>query len=97
MTAPEPDAGLLAYFADRERRRHNRVYATWNALSPSEQRLVKEAAVMGYVQAVRGHGPHDAKIPKDSAVVAAVIDAIHANDDKFPYIAGLTRRRKAKP
>ncbi len=91
------DDELMRYLAAREQSRADMARATWDAMSTTEQRLFREAAVMGYLQAVRQHAPHDTRIPKDRAIVAAVIDAIHAFDDLYPFTAGLTRRRKSKP
>lgn len=92
---PKLSDGLLEYFRASEQARTDYVAATWNSLSPREQRLMKEAAVMGYVQGVRMHGPMNAEIPPDSTIVYQVIASCRSNEDLYPFISGLTRRRKA--
>jgi len=87
------DETLMAYLAARDQARANATRATWDAMTHTEKRLFREAAVMGYLQGMWDHGNHDAKIPPDRVVVTAVIAAIHAFDDLYPFTAGLTRRR----
>ena len=95
MPTAELEDELNRYLAAREQQRAEATRATWDAMTSTEQKLFREAAVMGYIQAVRQHAPHGAPIPRDRTVVAAVIDAIHAFDDLYPFTSGLTRRRKA--
>lgn len=94
-TTPVIDGQLMAYFAERERQRDTAVARRWAALSPREQRLVREAAVMGYVQGVRSvPGSHDTQVPPDSTIIARVINACAAMSDLYPtiYRAGSRRR-----
>ena len=78
---PEP---LLAYFAQREAARADAVNAFLASLTESERRLMREAAVMGYVRG-RMH-PEGEAHPKGSAVLAEVIDACLALPDLYPVI-----------
>lgn len=81
---PEP---LLAYFAKRQQQRAEAVEATLASLSERERRLIREAAVMGYARG-RMH-PDGQDQPKDSAVLAEVIDACLAMPDLYPIISGV--------
>ena len=78
---PEP---LLAYFAQREAARAEAVAAFLAKLTERERRLMREAAVMGYVRG-RMH-PEGVAHPKDAAVLAEVIDACLAFPDLYPVI-----------
>lgn len=82
-TIPEP---LLAYLAQREAARANAVTAFLDSLTDRERGLVHDAAVMGYVQGLmrdRAEG-----CPKDSRVMALVVDACLALPDLYPTISG---------
>ena len=81
---PEP---LIRYFADRATQRARDVDTILAALTERERRLVREAAVMGYVRG-RMH-PADVDQPKDSAVLSEVVDACLAFPDKYPVISGV--------
>ncbi len=83
-TIPE---GLAAYLAARDRLRARQVSDALAALTPREQALVREAAVMGYVQGAFDTGAIGAKIPADSKILAAVIAACLAAPDLYPAIA----------
>lgn len=78
---------LLAYFAEREQQRADDVAATLACLTERERRLIREAAVMGYVRG-RMH-PADQDQPKDAAVLATVVDACLAMPDLYPVISGV--------
>lgn len=78
---PEP---LLAYFAQREAARADVVLTFLASLTERERRLMREAAVMGFVRG-RMHPDSEAH-PKDSAVLAEVIDACLALPDLYPVI-----------
>lgn len=78
---PEP---LLAYFAQREQQRAAAVEAFLDSLTDYERGLVHDAAVMGYVQGLmrdRSEG-----VPKDSEVMALVVDACFAHSDLYPTV-----------
>lgn len=81
MTQPLP-AEFAAYLAARDRQRADAVAAVLGELTPRERHLVHDAAVMGYVRG-RMH-PQDEPHPKDSVVVAEVIDACLALPDLYP-------------
>lgn len=78
---------LIRYLAERDTQRAENVDAVVAALTERERRLVREAAVMGYVQG-RRH-PADETHPKDSAVFSSVIDACLAAPDLYPVISGV--------
>lgn len=85
-----PDA-LLSYLAAREQRRWENVDRAIGRLTPREQRLVREAAVMGYVQGTRSvPGGHNGKIPPDLQIVGLVVDGCLAMPDLYPLIADYT-------
>lgn len=87
--------GLAAYMAAREQYRGEEVRRRWDALSTRERRLVREAAVMGYVQGVRSQpGGHTATIPHDAVIVTAVIDACLSFPDLYPTIDRAGSRRR---
>lgn len=98
--------GLLDYFADRRQKRADAVQRALDTLTPFERRLVHEAAVMGYVRgAMAGRsratlGEHrDGDIPKDAAIIFAVVDACAAMSETYPYLAAASfgkRRRITK-
>lgn len=104
MTAPgNPPipAELAAYLAGREQARAEELAYVFGRLSPREQRLVKEAAVMGYVQGTRAvPGGYGARIPPDSQVLALVAGACLAMPELYPGFARLARprpQRRAQP
>lgn len=84
MAETVPEA-LLAYFAQRETARAEAVTAFLAKLTERERRLMREAAVMGYVRG-RMH-PDSEPHPKDAAVLTEVIDACLAFPDLYPVIA----------
>jgi hypothetical protein len=77
---------LVDYMERRRQQRADAVNETLAALTERELRLVKEAAVMGYVQGVRHH---DLPMLRDSDVLSLVIDACHSFPVEYPTI---TRR-----
>jgi hypothetical protein len=78
---------LVAYLVERDTQRANAVDATLACLTERERRLVREAAVMGYVQGRRHLAGDDQ--PKDAAVLHLVVDACLAAPDLYPVIAGV--------
>lgn len=74
----------LLMAAQTERRRGRE--AALNGLTEREQRLFREAAVMGYVLGGMGAG-HHGKIPPDSQVLEMVRDGCLANGDLYPIIS----------
>lgn len=89
MTAVDLPEDLVRYLADRDRQHHHAVVETLAAMTDREQLLVREAAVMGFVQGQRaGTG---AGTPRDSVILARVIDAALAMPDLYPTISHLRR------
>lgn len=83
-TASVPE-WLAQYMAQRDTARVNAVTALLTGLSEREFLLVKEAAVMGWVQ---GKRHHDLDVPKDRQILCTVIDACLAFPDLYPTITG---------
>lgn len=81
-----PSDTLYAYLVKRANARRIRAAEVFNALSDRERHLVKEAAVMGYVQG-RMHTA-GAEHPKDAEVMFLVIDGCLSNPDLYPTLAG---------
>lgn len=93
MTTPQLSDKLLRYHAERERQRADEVRRTLNALSPREQQLVCEAAVMAYVRGVMAGRVGDYDIPTNSAILAEVVDAALAMPDLYPAINSVANDR----
>lgn len=100
---------LLAYFASRVQHRAARANTAIATLRPYERRIVREAAVMGYVLGHgagrldgvqnRGHAEIQAEWPKDSAVLQNVLEHCDSTSDLYPYLAAACdgqRRRVTK-
>ncbi|MYX14438.1 hypothetical protein GTY67_13630 [Streptomyces sp. SID8374] len=86
MTTPLPD-GLVDYLIARDAQRADAVAQFLGRLTDREHTLMRDAAVMGYVQG-RRH-PHDEEHPKDSAVLRLVVDAALAIPDLYPAVAAV--------
>lgn len=97
MTADLDDVVTRYLEAGRARRETDR-NAVMSALTKREQALIREAAVMGYVQGIRAAGTgRDHGIPPDGQILASVIDGCLAMSDLYPAIRRAYRRglRKA--
>ena len=81
-TASVPE-WLAQYTVQRDTARTNAVTALLTGLSERELLLVKEAAVMAWVQGIR-HS--DLKMPGDRQVLFTVVDACRAFPDLYPTI-----------
>jgi hypothetical protein len=79
---------LAAYLATRDQQRMEAVGRAWGAMTEREQRLVREAAVMGYVHGAQ-FAPHRESIPHDREIVIEVLEACIHHNDLYPVIAGL--------
>ncbi|MGW6912516.1 hypothetical protein ACWGB8_01640 [Kitasatospora sp. NPDC054939] len=77
-----PDA-LVDYFAQREDYRARAVAGVLSGLTNRERLLVREAAVMGWVQGIRHH---DLAYPGDRQALTAVVDACLSFPDLYPTI-----------
>lgn len=78
---------LVGYLTARAQRREERVDAMLAAMTPREQRLVREAAVMGFVHGKGFTGPEH---PKDTPVMRGVLSACDAMPDLYPIMSSLT-------
>jgi len=88
---PEIDERLLRYFAIREVERSESVARTLAGMTERERRLVREAAVMGYVQGVKAvPGGHRETFPPDADVLYQVVDACLHFDDLYPVMRSVT-------
>lgn len=81
-TANLPDA-IASYLAQRDASRRDAVAAVLTVLTEREWLLVKEAAVMGWVQGMRHH---DLGYPGDGQALITVVDACLAFPDLYPTI-----------
>jgi len=77
---PIPEA-LVRYFEQRAAQRRAEVSALFERLTERERRLVKEAAVMGWVQGMR-HS--DLAYPGGRYALAVVLDGCLAHEDLYP-------------
>lgn len=84
MTIPIPD-GLIDYLAAHDHTRNQEIDTALNTLTPREQALVREAAVMGYVQGTTS--APDENYPRDTVVLRLVVAACLAMPDLYPTIA----------
>lgn len=78
-------AALAPVLAEKVRSRRDHAAATFGALTEREQRLVREAAVMGYVNGV-AFGPYRDHIPPDGEIVIEVIQCCRSNHDLYPLL-----------
>lgn len=82
---PEIPEKLLAYFAKREQQRHERVDTALMRRTSDELRLMREAAVMGYV--LGKQTSRDEAVPGDLAILRSVVAACLAHSDLYPAIS----------
>lgn len=87
MTEPLPD-DLVAYLTDRDQSRQRAAAELYGRLTERERGLVREAAVMGYVQGVMH--PRELPVPRDSEMVFRVVDGCRSNADRYPLLGTLT-------
>ena len=80
---------IIRYIAVRDAQRRDRVERALGALTERELRLVREAAVMGYIQGRMATQAGVDAIPKDSNIVWCVIDACYGASDLYPTISTL--------
>lgn len=94
MSAPLPPA-LLAYLAQRDAERATAVRDFLASLTARERALMRDAAVMGYVQG-RRH-PVGEPHPKDGAVLDLVVDACLHFTDLYPGVAHVAAHATEEP
>lgn len=84
MTIPE---NLLTYMREREKARMDEFTALMESLSPREQSLIREAAVMGFVHGTMAAGgiPRE-HFPKDSEITQRVVEGCRSMSDLYPTI-----------
>jgi hypothetical protein len=104
---PELPPGLFEYFASREQQRAERADTAWRTLTNFERRVLKEAAVMGYVLGYRAGnldgrdgngGPLDRteRIPADFDIVRTVIQHCDSTSDLYPYLSAACYGRQRR-
>jgi hypothetical protein len=86
---------LVSYLADREQQRAKAVEDFLAKLTPRERALVHDAAVMGYVQGLMR--TRDEGIPKDSQVIALVVDACFAFEDQYQGVNRIAAASAPEP
>lgn len=86
----QPLEALAGYLSLRHSQRMKAVDDRVERLSTRELRLVREAAVMGYVTGVMC-GPYRDGIPNDTRILKEVIDRCMSNPDLYPTLAGQPR------
>lgn len=89
MSSPDSH-GLPQYLVDYILKRDQQYMQDVNdflaSLTQRERLLLKDIAVMGYVQGMRR--PKNEKIPTDGAIVCTVVHACFAFSDKYPAVRG---------
>ena len=77
---------LMAYFDQQAHARAADVAEVLDGLTERERGLVHDAAVMGYVRG--SMHPRGEEIPKDSLIVADMVNACLAHADLYPTLTG---------
>jgi hypothetical protein len=104
---PDVIEALARIFEANRQHRAARASTALSTMSRHERRLVKEAAVMGYVLGYRSGnldgragigGPlhTSAPFPGDASIVRQVIEHCDSTDDLYPYIAALCAGRRRR-
>lgn len=88
MTTPAIPEALARYLLERDAQHAEAVAEFLAALTDRERALIRDFAVMGYVQG-RMH-PQGEPHPKDSHVLALVVDACLAHRDLYPAVNAIT-------
>ena len=73
---------IADYFERRQQARTSRIRDFLDTLTPREQALVEQAAVMGYVRGTMA--PKGAEIPLNKEILAEVVDACFAFPELYP-------------
>lgn len=87
---PELEEGLRRYMANRHRQDISRVVAVFGAMTPREQKLVREVAVMAGVRATMRAGSRE-QVPPDGEVLFDAISACLHMDDLYPTVRRMER------
>lgn len=84
---PKFEKNLTNYFAARAKARDEEFEGIYNQFTEVEKRLVREAAVMGFVQGLQAAGKHDLKpFPNDSEITKAVVLEAANIPDLYPIM-----------
>jgi hypothetical protein len=90
----EIPAAVITYMQGRQQSRAARLNEMVGALTSRELELIREAAVMGFVQ---GNMAQRGDIPGDSDIVTLVLRECDGMPDLYPMVAALPKRpRKRK-
>jgi hypothetical protein len=82
--APALPESLVAYLLERDNQRADAVTAFLASLTDRERALVKDVAVMGYVQGLMR--PLEGGGPRDGQILTLVVDACLALPDQYPAV-----------
>lgn len=106
MTTDDTMTAVLNMMVEGEVRRSKRAVRAWNTLHPYERRLVKEAAVMGYVLGERygrisrnvtgTRQATEEPFPRDMQIVQDVIEHCDSTSDRYPYLADACAGRRRR-
>ncbi|MFD9950819.1 hypothetical protein ACFWYW_58665 [Nonomuraea sp. NPDC059023] len=83
---------IVRYIAGRDAYRDGRVNRALDAMTGREHKLVREAAVMGYVQGIGAARAGELDIPMDAEIVWRVIAGCQTFGDLYPTISALPER-----
>jgi hypothetical protein len=86
MSNPLPES-LVHYLAARDAQHADDVRSILDALTLREQRLIMDAAVMGYVRGKMSG--RDEPVPKNGAILAEVVGATLSFSDLYPVLTGV--------
>lgn len=78
---------LLEYMDRRRQAAADRANAILEPLTAREISLVRDAAVMGFVQGMM-HGRYETQCPKDADIMADVLHALTGETEGYPVIRG---------
>lgn len=102
--APQLDPQVLAYLTERANQRATRAATAMHTLTRFERRVVREAAVMGYVlgerygrstsRAICGNG--GSAFPSDFDIVRQVLEHCDSTADLYPYLAAACNGRRRR-
>lgn len=90
MTQPNPlSEKFVKYLEGRDKERLDAAAKMWGNLSEREQMLVKEAAVMGFVQGNLVRPKDRSEFPHDRDIVIRVLTHVRSVPDLYPNLAAL--------
>jgi hypothetical protein len=84
---PVLPAALVEYIHKRDQEHADRITAMWSEFTEREQGLIKDAAVMGYVQGMM-QARAGLDWPGDWVAVPTVLGACLAHAEMYPTITG---------